>query len=96
VQVCTCCVWIGVVMNLLYDWDRCLDGAVALITADSHLSKHNKALLLKFKRFLLVETGLSPARVVKYLTILRVVLGWLGRRSCYRTDKNDLLSFWKV
>lgn len=80
----------GVVMSPLYDWDRRLDGVVALITSDSSLSKHNKTLLLRFKRFLLVERGLSKPRVVKYLSILRVVLGWLGK-SCDRAGKEDLL-----
>ena len=78
-------------MNPLYDWDKRLEGSIQLIKEDSQLAKPNKTRLLEFKRFLLVEKGLKPVRVVKYLYTLRIVLGWLGNRSCTMADKEDLL-----
>ena len=77
--------------NPLYDWDKRLEGSIQLIKKDTGLSNHNKTQLLKFKRFLLVEKGLKPVRVVKYMSTLRIVLGWLGDRSCTDADKEDLL-----
>ena len=77
--------------NPLYDWDKRLKDSIQLIKKDTGLSDHNKTQLLKFKRFLLVEKGLKPVRVVKYLYTLRIVLGWLGDRSCTDADKEDLL-----
>lgn len=77
--------------NPLYDWDKRLEGSIQLIKKDTGLSDHNKTQLLKFKRFLLVEKGLKPVRVVKYMSTLKIVLGWLGNKSCTDTDKEDLL-----
>ena len=77
--------------NPLYDWDKRLEGSIQLIKEDTGLSDHNKTQLLKFKRFLLVEKGLKPVRVVKYMSTLRIVLGWLGNKSCTDADKEDLL-----
>ena len=78
--------------NPLYDWDKRLKDSIQLIKKDTGLSDHNKTQLLKFKRFLLVEKSLKPVRVVKYLYTLRIVLGWLGNKSCTDADKEDLLS----
>jgi hypothetical protein len=78
-------------VNPLYDWDKRLEGSIQLIEEDPRLAKHNKTRLLEFKWFLLVEKGLKPVRVVKYLYTLRIVLGWLGNISCTMADKEDLL-----
>ena len=80
------------IVNPLYDWDKHLEGSIQLIEEDLQLAKPNKTRLLEFKRFLLVEKGLKPVRVVKYLYTLRIVLGWLGNKSCTKADKEDLLS----
>lgn len=77
--------------NPLYDWDKRLKDSIQLIKKDTGLSDHNKTQLLKFKRFLLVEKSLKPVQVVKYLYTLRIVLGWLGNKSCTDADKEDLL-----
>ena len=78
--------------NPLYDWDKLLEQSIQMIKKDPQLPKHNKTQLLKFKRYLLVEKGLTPARVIKYLGILRIVLNWLGTKSCAKADKEDMLN----
>ena len=77
----------------IYDYERQLTAGLRLLRKEK-ISKRNKSLILKFQQYGILQ-NLSKPRIIRYLTTLRLLAGYL-KKDFDKATKRDIEKLVKI